>query len=158
MAEEPEGAHWAGGCFGCGFLLLAWAALLFGISYVEERRFDPGDRCAGRERGRCVRMDTGRVERAGGFLDEVTVSYGDGRWRAVAIMAGTAEPSVGTRVRLEWWDGKLVALVDRHTERRYKTTAWPNRWDEGGVWMLLGLAGVALAIGAWGVLGKGRNG
>jgi hypothetical protein len=135
--EDDDGPHWSFGCAGCGGIVLFFALMFFGIALYNSSRFDPDERCPDGERGECIRTDNGRVEQQSGFFHGVRVSYDDGRFRADATMIGSDEPPVGTRIRLEWWDGKLIALYDPGRERRYKTTAWPSRWDPAALGFLV---------------------
>ena len=120
-AQEKE--HWSLTAVGMGIWLVAISALLLGVSSCEAARIDPEDLCAGDGRGRCT-MSPGTVRDVDS--DEVTVLYNDESWRMT--LAGGDAPAVGSRVRFEWWEGRLVALYDVTRRRRYRTSEWPTPW------------------------------
>jgi disulfide bond formation protein DsbB len=68
----------------------------------------------------------------------VTVSYDDGL-RSASIQTYSDVPwPKGKRVWLERWDGTVVSVSDRATERRYRSDEnWPTRWGGFTFWFPL---------------------
>jgi hypothetical protein len=101
-------------------------------------------RCASGEAGRCFTYAPGIVVDPG--EGSVRVRTDDGLIEVA--LQGSASPSGGTRVLVERWDGAVVAVVDRRSERRYRTFDWPESLDVGAiVAVVIGLAMLALPVG-----------
>jgi hypothetical protein len=144
MADEGD-VGWRGSCLGCsGILLVFLAVISVGIA-LDERDFDPDHRCERDESKSCLSSATGSIEAtAPGLFDgDVVVLYDDGRRRAHVSLDGQDRPPAGSRVRIEWWEEDIVALVDLSDERRFKTYDWPDPWWE---WVLF-FAFCALSTG-----------
>ena len=158
MAEEPAGSSWRLSCLGCAGVSLVFIGVVFFAIAVDQRDFDPADVCGRGESGECLSTETGVIESTEIFFDDVRVAYDDGRKTIDVLLDDEEEPAVGTRVVLEWWDGDVVALVDRQSGRRYKTTNWPDPWWE---WLavfgtLVAVAGVAVGV-VFGIVGGVRR-
>ena len=124
-------------------LVLGLFMLVGGIAVFVEgfSTIDPSTRCSAGVAQPCMSRSTGVVERA----DErsISVSADDGIHSLQIRQRGDAYPEAGTQVLVERWNGQVVAIVDRTSERRYRTDDWPARWKNGpgftgiGVGMLL---------------------
>ncbi len=146
MAEESSASSWRAGCLGCSGLVLVFFAIVWVAIAIDQRDFDPRDICDPGESGECITSETGVVASDDIPFEDVRVAYDDGRKTADIFVDDQEEPAPGSRVILEWWDGDVVALVERDTGRRYRTEDWPSPWWEWlAVWGVLALAaGVAL--------------
>lgn len=151
---------WRSGCVGCSGLLLALLAI--GVVVVVVRGgpgFVPDHRCATGESGSCIRVGTGVVESANGFFDRVTVRYDDGRRTTTVTLRGSDKPAVGTRLRLEWWDGRgtIVALVDLANEHRYETDDSPHPWWEWALVFVVCVVALGVVFGIAALVGRSRR-
>src|SRR5438132_5956570 len=108
--------------------------------------------CVAREPGRVVSTEEGGD-------DNITVAYRDETRTATVYLSGAHLPSVGTRVVLERWNGKIVSVLERGAERRHQTYDWPSiSFDSVFVTVLsLLLAGVAAVIYVRWVVGELRR-
>jgi hypothetical protein len=127
-------------------------------SWSASRDFDVNDVCPGALEPGCVERGTGTVA-PGGILDDVAVVSDDGRREGVNLRAAHGPP-VGTRVVVEWWEisnrPRIVAIVDRASGRRYRTSDWPERVDSSGLgFALFGLL-LAVPVGAAALLSRRR--
>jgi hypothetical protein len=100
-------------------------------------------RCASGEAGRCFTYTPGIVSDP----DEGDVRVRTDEGLIEIALRGSASPSEGTRVLVERWDGAVVAVVDRGSERRYRTFDWPQSLDAGAiVGVVIGLAMLSLPV------------
>lgn len=147
MAEEPRETSWRTGCVGFAGVALVFCAIVFVAIAIEQRGFDPTDLCDNGRTSGCITKGTGVIESNEARLEDVRVSYDDGTKAVDVLIDGQEEPTPGTHVILQWWDGDVVALVERDSGRRYQTGDWPDPWWEWlAVWGALAvMAGVVLA-------------
>lgn len=146
MAEETTGPSWRYGCVAWAGVALVVCAILFVGIAIDQWDFDRRV-CAPGESGECIATGTGVIASDDISFEDVRVAYDDGTKTADVYLDSDDEPAPGTRVVLEWWDGDVVALVERDSGRRYETGDWPYPWWEWlAFWGVLAvMAGIALA-------------
>jgi hypothetical protein len=141
MAEEAKKHSWQRTCLGCALYPVLFLGIVWFAIAVEQRGFDPHRLCGQTASGECLSTETGVVRSTQILFEDVRVAYDDGRKSVDVLIEDEKEPSAGTRVVLEWWDGDVVALVDRESGQRYKTSDWPDPW-----WDWLAVFGVLVAM------------
>jgi hypothetical protein len=152
MAASRGRPAWGtvGGFAVAGSIVLALGGLAFLGFRWSLAKVDVNARCAPGQGGRCYRTEPAIVDEfwTPSFL---WVSYDDGRRSKELSLRGHAHPAVGAKVILERWDGKIVGVVDRVSERRYRTDDWPKGWKDPlpltlVALGLLGVIGVAVGV------------
>jgi hypothetical protein len=149
MADEPEQYSWRATCLGCAGVSVILMGIVFLAIAVEQRGFDPHRLCNEVGSGECLSTETGVVQPGGaGLFEDIRVAYDDGTKTVDVFIDEQETPAAGTRVVLEWWDGDVVAVVDRESGRRYETGDWPDPWWDwlAGFGALAAVAGTAVAI------------
>lgn len=130
-------------------VVLALLSVVYGSLTVYEfthaADIDPRDRCKPLESGQCFTERLGVVGDSGSWFN-VRVRYDDGR-RSLGLFMESNSPRPGTKVRIEEWDGNVVALYDPARERRYRTNDWPQRWDWD--WIVASALTLGLSLLVW---------
>ena len=112
-------------------LAVAWLSVLVGVFASLEQAFRAGqidlaDRCPRGETGKCFSRYDGVVLREPDFWGDPRVRFDDARRTESADLLDEDVVSPGDRVRVEIWNGEIVALYDEHRERRFRTVEWPQ--------------------------------
>lgn len=129
-------------------LAVVWAAIA-----IEQRGFDPSDVCDPGETSECLSTATGVIASEDIFFEDVRVAYADGTKTVDVLLKDDEKPGQGTRVVLEWWDGDVVALVERNGGRRYRTTDWPDPWWEWlAIWGVTAAAAGVVLVALFGIV------
>jgi hypothetical protein len=136
--------------FGC----VAWLVAGFGAEP------NPAKRCVGASRDGCFSREPAVVTK---LEDPIHVSYEDGL-RSTRIYLREESPALreGSRVWLERWDGDIVSIANRRSERRYRADDWVDRWSGKSfwaplVWLVVSLVALALMIRSF-VIGRRAGG
>jgi hypothetical protein len=123
-------------------LAVADAAIILGLGFGGEP--DMHARCAGTARASCFSREPAVVTKA---TDPIHVAYEDGlRSTTIQLRGNAGSLRAGSRVWLERWDGDIVAISDRVTERRYRSTDWVDRWSGWTFWAPVLYLTVALVL------------
>jgi len=142
-------------------VVAAAAAVIVGIGLVAggvvelaqgSRGIERSHECAAGETGRCFVRVPGVVSAASASAIHVSTDEGS----VEIVQRGSEFPAAGARVLVERWDGTVVAVVDRETERRYKAIEWPMRFDPLD-FLLCGIGIALLALPTWLVVRRLRS-
>lgn len=94
-----------------------------------------------------MRATTGVIASTDVRFADATVDYDDGTKSVDVTLSEYEPPAPGTRVTLEWWDGEVVALVERDGGWRYKTLNWPGPWWKWPLVFVFCMVTVGVALG-----------
>jgi hypothetical protein len=112
--------------------------LLFGlclrtviVEHGQAARIEAASTCTDGRTKDCLVRTRGVVDSADDL--DVWIRYDDDRQTVGLGSVGDSFPESGTKVLLESWNGAFVSALDPVTERRYRGSHWPKRWNGGAI-------------------------